>query len=158
MNYSSKNASNRCFKCIPILVQRASRWSKNVAEKGIWGHASSPTHATVSSSLTCRCHLCHSPEEPAASSPTPPLASADDLLALEPLDPSREGEGRKEADHVSPCVVPLHGALGLVLAKGISALDPLPPFRTSIKVPASPSPFRLSWRNLRCVMPVFLFS
>jgi hypothetical protein len=109
------------------------------------GHASPPpTHATASSSPTCRCHLPLAPpllaggaRPPVVSSPTPPLASADDLLALEPLDLSREGEGRKEADHASPREVPLHGALGLVLVKDVSVLDPLPPFCASVKVPAS---------------------
>jgi gephyrin len=46
------------------------------------------------------------------------------------------------AGHASPRDVPLHAALGLVLAEDVSASDPLPPFRASVKVPASPSPFR----------------
>lgn len=45
------------------------------------------------------------------------------------------------AGHASPRGVPLHDALGLVLAEDVRAPDPLPPFRASIKVSdALPSP------------------
>ncbi|XP_066348312.1 molybdopterin biosynthesis protein CNX1-like isoform X2 [Miscanthus floridulus] len=37
------------------------------------------------------------------------------------------------ASHAAPRAVPLHDALGLVLAEDVSAPDPLPPFRASIK-------------------------
>jgi hypothetical protein len=42
------------------------------------------------------------------------------------------------AGHASPRDVPLHGALGLVLAEDVCAPDPLPPFRASVKVPSPP--------------------
>jgi gephyrin len=45
----------------------------------------------------------------------------------------------------APRGVPLHDALGLVLAEEVRAPDPLPPFRASIKVGSvarSPAPFR----------------
>jgi gephyrin len=44
------------------------------------------------------------------------------------------------AGHASPRDVPLHGALGLVLAEDVCAPDPLPPFRASVKVPQPPLP------------------
>jgi hypothetical protein len=42
----------------------------------------------------------------------------------------------------APRGVPLHDALGLVLAEEVRAPDPLPPFRASIKVGRPPAPFR----------------
>jgi len=53
------------------------------------------------------------------------------------------------AGHAAPRAVPLHDALGLVLAEDVRAPDPLPPFRASIKVsshglPSHPPPHLLS--------------
>jgi hypothetical protein len=66
------------------------------------------------------------------------------------------------AGHASPRDVPLHGALGLVLAEDVCAPDPLPPFRASVKVPQPPLPASLSpfppRRGLTKPAPVFLFS
>ena len=45
------------------------------------------------------------------------------------------------ASHAAPRAVPLHDALGLVLAEDVRAPDPLPPFRASIKVSSHGLPF-----------------
>ena len=44
---------------------------------------------------------------------------------------------------LEPVIVPLHEALGKVLAEDIRAPDPLPPYRASIKVDFTPSVFCL---------------
>lgn len=45
------------------------------------------------------------------------------------------------ACRAAPSAVPLLDALGLVLAEDVSAPDPLPPFRASVKVsPSQPAP------------------
>lgn len=40
------------------------------------------------------------------------------------------------AERLPPVAVPLHEALGLILAEDVRAADPLPPYRASIKASA----------------------